>query len=165
MENQTELKWYQKPTGVIILLIVFFPVGLYLMWKNDMWTKKTRWIVTTVIAVVLLANSNEGGLGGRSEPTGFYYGGRNFDPDEFYYEFKGGGAISICRGTLYDKNCCSDGSWSMNGKSVVISGISNSNCPEMSSLNGTYAACDEPDCIPSGKAFKKGEITIWPDKK
>ena len=56
MENQTELKWFQKQTGVIILLILFFPVGLYLMWKNQLWTKKTRWIVSGVIAVLVIAN-------------------------------------------------------------------------------------------------------------
>ena len=56
MENQTELKWFQKQTGIIILLILFFPVGLYLMWKNQLWTKKTRWIVSGVIAVLVIAN-------------------------------------------------------------------------------------------------------------
>ena len=57
MENQTELKWYQKPVGVIILLIFFFPVGLYLMWKNELWTKQTRWIVTGVLALIVIANA------------------------------------------------------------------------------------------------------------
>jgi hypothetical protein len=57
MENQTELKWYQKPVGVIILLIFFFPVGLYLMWKNELWTKQTRWIVTGVLALGVIANA------------------------------------------------------------------------------------------------------------
>ena len=57
MENQTELKWYQKPKGVIILLIFFFPVGLYQMWKNELWTKKTRWIATGVVTVMFIANS------------------------------------------------------------------------------------------------------------
>jgi hypothetical protein len=56
MENQTELKWFQKQTGIIILLILFFPVGLYLMWKNQLWTKKTRWIVSGVLAVLVIAN-------------------------------------------------------------------------------------------------------------
>lgn len=52
MENQTELKWYQKPVGVIILLIWLFPIGLYMMWKNDLWTKQTRWIVTGILALI-----------------------------------------------------------------------------------------------------------------
>lgn len=65
MENQTELKWYQKPTGVIILLIFLFPVGLYLMWKNELWTKKTRWIVTGVLALIVIAGPG----GDLSAPT------------------------------------------------------------------------------------------------
>jgi hypothetical protein len=60
MENQTNLKWYQKPNGVIILLILFFPVGLYQMWKNQMWTKKTRIIISVfIILSVVVATSNE----------------------------------------------------------------------------------------------------------
>lgn len=54
MENQTELKWFQKPAGVIIIFLFFFPLGLILMWKNDLWTKQTRLIVTALIAVVLV---------------------------------------------------------------------------------------------------------------
>ena len=56
MENQTEPKWYQKQTGIIILLILFFPVGLYLMWKYQLWTKKSRWIVSGVLALLVIAN-------------------------------------------------------------------------------------------------------------
>lgn len=55
MENQTELKWYQKPAGVIILLIFLWPVGIYLMWKNEFWSKQTRWIVTGVFPLLFLA--------------------------------------------------------------------------------------------------------------
>ena len=57
MENQIELKWYQKPIGVIILLLFFFPLGLYLMWKNELWTKQIRWVVTGIIAVIFISNS------------------------------------------------------------------------------------------------------------
>lgn len=63
MENQIELKWYQKSTAVIILLIFFFPVGLYLMWKNELWTKKTRWIATGVVAVMVIANTGNNNSG------------------------------------------------------------------------------------------------------
>lgn len=118
-----------------------------------------KYFGTALFASILLVGC------GRNEPKGFFYGGKWDDPNEFYFEFKDGGKISICRGYLYDRNCCADGSWQMSGNSIVISGISNGNCPEMASLNGTYSACDKPDCIPSGKAFKKGDITIWPDKK
>ena len=56
MENQTELKWYQKPISVIILLIFFFPVGLYLMWKYEVWSKTARWIISAVFALALYNN-------------------------------------------------------------------------------------------------------------
>jgi hypothetical protein len=58
MENQSNLKWYQKTSGVIVLLILFFPVGLYLMWKNELWSKQTRWIVTGVFALMVIANAS-----------------------------------------------------------------------------------------------------------
>jgi hypothetical protein len=56
MENEPELKWYQKQTGIIILLVLFFPIGLYQMWKNKLWTNITRWIVTGAIIGIAAAN-------------------------------------------------------------------------------------------------------------
>lgn len=58
MENQAELKWYQKQTGIIILLIILFPIGLYQMWKNNLWSKKTRWIVTIALIVLIGLGQN-----------------------------------------------------------------------------------------------------------
>jgi hypothetical protein len=117
-----------------------------------------RLSILSILAFVLATSCSSG-------PDGIYYGGVWDDPDEFYYEFKDNGTISICRGSLYERNCCADGNWETKGNSIIISGISNVNCPEMSTLNGNYKSCNKPDCIPSGKAYKKGDITIWPDKK
>lgn len=60
-------KWYQANSGIIALLFLFFPAGLYLMWKYSPWPKKTRWFVTGVVVVLLLISSifNLAGL----EPT------------------------------------------------------------------------------------------------
>ena len=57
MEVQSEQKWHQKPSGIIILLILFFPIGLYLMWKNKHWSPTTRWVVTGVIVILLIASA------------------------------------------------------------------------------------------------------------
>jgi hypothetical protein len=73
MENQTELKWHQKPTSIIILLVLFFPVGLYYMWKNDIWTKKTRWIVTASLAILFLVNAFGENSGGELNGKKFMY--------------------------------------------------------------------------------------------
>jgi hypothetical protein len=42
-------KWYQTTVAVIVLLIVFWPVGLYLMWKYTSWAKGIK-ITLSVIA-------------------------------------------------------------------------------------------------------------------
>lgn len=43
-----ETKWYQKPAAIVILLILFFPAGLFLMWKYAKWDKKVKWTLTVV---------------------------------------------------------------------------------------------------------------------
>jgi len=59
MDNQPEKKWYQKPTAVVLLLIFFFPVGLYLMWKHEVWSKTARWIVSAVFTLAVIANAGK----------------------------------------------------------------------------------------------------------
>jgi len=46
---QKDLKWYQKKKGILILLIFFFPVGIYQMFKNEIWTLQTRVLITLII--------------------------------------------------------------------------------------------------------------------
>ena len=113
-----------------------------------------------IIALTILALSIQSCS--RSAPEGTYYGGNTYNPSEYYYQFSKNGDLSICRGKLYDRNCCSDGYWKIKENSILIAGINNINCPEMSLLNGEYLACDD-DCIPSGKAWVKGDIHLWPN--
>lgn len=51
---KTDKKWYQSTAGVIVLLILFFPVGLYLMWKHTNWNKGAKAVVTGVFALMIL---------------------------------------------------------------------------------------------------------------
>lgn len=86
MENK--LDWKSDPNKIIKLLIIFFPLGLYymwknelwsfetrvkislifpplglyLMWKNKLWSKKTRWIVTVVSIILISAGGGENKL-------------------------------------------------------------------------------------------------------
>jgi len=59
METQSSVQnpneWYQKNWLVHILLILFFPVGLYALWKN---TKLPKWwkITATVIVAIIFIN-------------------------------------------------------------------------------------------------------------
>jgi hypothetical protein len=56
MNNQLGRSWYQNPLGIIILLILFFPIGLYLMWKYEIWSPNIRWVISGVFALLLTIN-------------------------------------------------------------------------------------------------------------
>lgn len=47
-------KWYEKTGWIIVLLILFFPVGLFLMWKYTEWNKKVKWGITGLFAILLI---------------------------------------------------------------------------------------------------------------
>lgn len=48
------MKFYERTWFVIIMLIFFFPLGLFLMWKFKDWTKGVKWIVTIVVVLVAI---------------------------------------------------------------------------------------------------------------
>ena len=143
MENKTELKWHQKTTPIIVLLFVFLPVGLYFMWKNEMWSKTTRWIVTGVFAFAMIANASGNKSNNKSEIGPSQYG------------FEENGVVAVI--TIGDKNLCniitaagefkstSRGTYSVQGNTLVFnwdnSGpreatISNENGREILIVNG-----------------------------
>lgn len=56
MENKR--KWYQTNWGVILLLVLFFPAGLFLMWKYTNWHKYAKIGITGFFVLMLLAGSS-----------------------------------------------------------------------------------------------------------
>jgi len=64
--NEIKTAWYEKTGILVVLLIVFFPVGLYGVWKNTRLTKKTKGIITGVVAVLFIA-AVAGGGGGKNK--------------------------------------------------------------------------------------------------
>ena len=56
------------------------------------------------------------------------------------YRFDKGGSVETWdQGNDYwDKACSSKGHWKMEGDIVVVEGVYNSNCPEMSKRNGRF---------------------------
>lgn len=48
-------KWYQKTGWIIALLILFFPVGLFLIWKYTNWKKPVKGIITALILIIALS--------------------------------------------------------------------------------------------------------------
>lgn len=43
------MKFYQQNWFIWIMLFVFFPVGLFLLWQHSDYTSKTKWIITGLI--------------------------------------------------------------------------------------------------------------------
>jgi type IV secretory pathway VirB10-like protein len=50
-------KWYEKTGWIIALLILFFPAGLFLMWKYTNWNKTVKWVVTGIFAFFVLVSA------------------------------------------------------------------------------------------------------------
>lgn len=60
--QKPELKWYETANSslIIALLVLFFPLGLWSMWKHGQWSFKTKGMITGAIVLLLLVS-------GRSE--------------------------------------------------------------------------------------------------
>lgn len=43
--------WYQRPVWIILLLMIFFPIGIYLMWRYTNWSKTAKGIITGIFGV------------------------------------------------------------------------------------------------------------------
>ena len=54
------MKIYEKNWFIILMLVVFFPVGLFLMWKNAKWHKTVQIIISVLFAImVIFSNGSE----------------------------------------------------------------------------------------------------------
>jgi len=62
--NSNSNAWYEKTWLVVILCIIFFPVGLYALWKNSSISKGWKIGVTILISIIVLAN-----LGGNDKKS------------------------------------------------------------------------------------------------
>lgn len=58
-------KWYQNNIVIIAFLILFFPVGLFLMWKYANWSKTVKWVVTGILVLIIIVN----GMNDDTSPT------------------------------------------------------------------------------------------------
>ncbi|MDX2362172.1 MAG: hypothetical protein QNK23_15295 [Crocinitomicaceae bacterium] len=51
---EAEKKWYEKAEWIYILVLLFWPVGLFLLWKNKEIPKKNKLIMTGIFLVLLV---------------------------------------------------------------------------------------------------------------
>lgn len=45
-------KWHETNVAIILALMVFFPIGLYLLWKSD-WDKRLKWGISIVLGLLV----------------------------------------------------------------------------------------------------------------
>lgn len=56
MSEKEKVPLRKRNWFIILLLVIFFPVGLYLMWKHASWGKTAKWVVTGAIALLVAYN-------------------------------------------------------------------------------------------------------------
>ena len=85
-------KWYQKDWGIFTLLIVFLPVGLYILWKKSDWSSSKKITVTSCFALLFLIglifepdNSKSNFSPGQTYSFAGYPNGCNSDYGCMYY--------------------------------------------------------------------------------
>lgn len=52
MNDNKVVKFYEQTWFIIMILIFFFPVGLFLMWKFSNWNKVVKIAVSVFIAIL-----------------------------------------------------------------------------------------------------------------
>ena len=57
MEENQKVPFYKKTWFIILALILFSPLGLVLMWIFSGWSKVSKWIVTGVFAIFIMASA------------------------------------------------------------------------------------------------------------
>ncbi|HWB39438.1 MAG TPA: hypothetical protein VG604_04360 [Candidatus Saccharimonadales bacterium] len=62
-------KWYTRNPAIIAMIVIFFPVGLLLMWKYADWAKATKWIITLGMLSLMVIGLIGGDQSSSSKPT------------------------------------------------------------------------------------------------
>jgi hypothetical protein len=63
-ESNTDKKWYNKTWLVVLSCLVFFPIGLFALWKNEVMSKNVKIGLTALTVVFVLAL-----MGSQNNPT------------------------------------------------------------------------------------------------
>lgn len=66
METPKKAHWFGDKTLSVFWLLVFFPVGLWIVWRSNLYEHRMRVIISSIVAVVLL-------VGAASAMSGIYF--------------------------------------------------------------------------------------------
>lgn len=47
-------EWYESRKAVYFMLVLFFPVGLYGLWKNESFQRPTKILTTSIIGAIVI---------------------------------------------------------------------------------------------------------------
>ena len=131
--SEQNLKWNEKPTSIILLLLFLFPLGLYFMWKNQVFSKTVRVIVSMFFALGVIGYI---GNQGTSNVNASDLIGNTYSLDAFHQiKFKTESTYWIYQKPL---NCGGDGSWSISGDKLIL-GTNDSNCESTQEKQGEYS--------------------------
>ena len=61
--NEQNKNWNEKPVNIILLIFFFFPLGLYFMFKNKVFSKNIRMGVLVFFGLILGISIISGGGG------------------------------------------------------------------------------------------------------
>lgn len=103
MTESNQLKWYQKPVPVVLLIIFLWPVGLAVMWTHKVFNQTTRLIITSIPILIIIVNISKASFAENYEQEvyGKYYTGDsyvNLNPDKTW-SWVGDYGESIANGT------------------------------------------------------------------
>ena len=64
MTEENKSRWYQNGFVIVLLIIFFFPIGLFLMWRQPNWNKKIKWGIIGFFGLMFLLAA----IGGSTAP-------------------------------------------------------------------------------------------------
>lgn len=144
----TKESWYNKQWLVVLLCVLFFPVGLYALWKNETISKGWKMGIAGLVALMVVAAGMEEE---KRLPSGKL---TNSDwicvglPNNMYsatvtVEFQGTdntGTVKTYEKTGKLGSCRCDGQYELKGEGTLltITGVHNGSCPWMGKMNGEY---------------------------
>ena len=142
--TEQNISWNEKPTNVILLLIFFFPIGIYFMWKNGVFSKSIRIILSFIFGLILLNSVSNSDSSSTTSSTSSsttspidtdFLIGNTYSLDTYHQlQFK-----SSTRYWIYQKplNCGGDGNWSIKNGKIVL-GPNDSKCSSTNEMKGEY---------------------------
>ena len=57
MNEAVQPKWYDNKFAIVAFLIIFFPIGLYFLWRSTTFSKTNKSVLSIVIAAFIIALS------------------------------------------------------------------------------------------------------------